>query len=67
MAPASGTPPLRFWVSRVSAACSTAGIHSPFGSSTVRQARAVCSAFSGSPSRAACSSPALVRQRASPE
>ena len=45
----------------------TAGIHSPTGSSAVRQARAVCSAVSGSPSRAACSSPALSRQRASPE
>ena len=32
-----------------------------------RHARAVCSAVSGSPRRAACSSPALSRQRASPE
>ena len=57
----------RSWRSRVSAAQITAGIHWPLGSSAVRQARAVCSALSGSPNRAACSSPALVRQRASPE
>ena len=50
--PASGTPPPRSCRSRVSAAVMTAGIHSPAGSSAVRQARAVCSAVSGSPSRA---------------
>ena len=60
--PASDMPPLRCPVSRRSAAASTAGIHSPPGSSAVRQARAVCSAVSGSPSRAVISSPALVRQ-----
>ena len=65
--PASGMPPARNWVSRVSAARSTAGIHSPPGSRAVRQARAVCSAVIGSPSRAVNSSPALVRQLASPE
>ena len=65
MPPASGTC-WRFCGSRVSAAASTAGIHSPVGSSAVRQARAFCSAFRGSPRRAACSSPALSRQRASP-
>ena len=67
MPPASGMPPSRNWLSRVSAALITAGIHSPSGSSAVRQARAVCSALSGSPRRAANSSPALLRQRASPE
>ncbi|CAG6991629.1 hypothetical protein PICSAR143_02811 [Mycobacterium avium subsp. paratuberculosis] len=66
MPPASGMW-ARSWRSRWSAAAMTAGIHSPAGSSAVRQARAVCSADSGSPSRAACSSPALSRQRASPE
>ena len=49
------------------AARSTAGIQSPFGSSAVRQAREVCSGVRGSPSRAENSSPALSRQRASPE
>ena len=53
--------------SRLSAAASTAGIHSPPGSSAVRQARAVCSAVSGSPRRAVISSPALVRQLDTPE
>jgi hypothetical protein len=66
MPPASGTC-WRFCCSRVSAAAITAGIHSPAGFNAVRHARAVCSAVSGSPSRAACSSPALSRQRASPE
>ena len=60
-------PPLRCPVSRRSAAASTAGIHSPPGSSAVRHARAVCSAVSGSPSRAVISSPALVRQLDVPE
>ncbi len=60
-------PAARSWFSRVSAACSTAGIHSPVGSSAVRHARAFCSWVSGSPSRAVNSSPALVRQLASPE
>ena len=66
MPPASGTWS-RSCRSRVSAAAITAGIHSPAGFSAVRHARAVCSALSGSPRRAACSSPALSRQRASPE
>ena len=44
MPPASGTPPSRSCRSRVSAAVTTAGIHSPAGSNAVRQARAVCSA-----------------------
>jgi hypothetical protein len=66
MPPASGTC-RRFCSSRRSAAAMTAGIHSPAGLSAVRQARAVCSALSGSPSRAECSSPALSRQRDSPE
>ena len=65
--PASGMPPARWAVSRRSAAASTAGIHSPPGSSAVRQARAVCSAVIGSPSRAVNSSPALVRQLDWPE
>ena len=39
------------------------GIHSPVGSSAVRSAWAVRSLVSGSPSRAATSSPARVRQR----
>ncbi len=67
MAPASVMPPLRFCCSRAWAARNTAGIQSPFGSRVVRHARAVCSALNGSPRRAACSSPALSRQRASPE
>jgi hypothetical protein len=39
----------------------------PAGSRAVRHARAVCSAVSGSPSRAVISSPALVRQLDIPE
>ena len=65
--PASAMPPLRCPVSRRSAAARTAGIHSPPASRAVRQARAVCSAVSGSPSRAVNSSPALVRQLDVPE
>ncbi len=65
--PASGIPPERSWVRRVSAACRTAGIQSPLGSRAVFHAREVCSAVSGSPSRAVISSPALVRQLAWPE
>jgi hypothetical protein len=53
-------------VSRRSALRSTELIHSPFGSSAVRQACAVMSAVSGSLSEAAISSPADVRQRIGP-
>jgi hypothetical protein len=63
--PASGMP-LRTSVSRVSAARSTLGIHSPLASSAVRHAWAVASLVIGSPSFAAISSPALVRQRILP-
>jgi hypothetical protein len=49
------------------AAPSTAGIQSPFGSSAVRQAAAVWSLVSGSPSRTDSSWPADVRQDISPE
>ena len=59
--PASGTC-RRTSVRRVSAAASTAGIHDPAGSSAVRSACACRSLVSGSPSRAATSSPARVRQ-----
>ena len=62
IAPASGTL-RRTSVRRRSAAASTAGIHSPFGSSAVRHACAVMSFVSASPRRALTSSPALVRQR----
>ena len=65
IAPASGTT-RRTSVRRRSAAASTLGIHSPFGSSAVRQACAVMSLVSGSPRRALISSPALVRQRIEP-
>ncbi len=64
-APASGMA-FRTSVSRWSAARSTAGIHSPRGSSAVRQAWLMASFVMGSPSRAAISSPALVRQRMLP-
>jgi hypothetical protein len=57
---------LRTSVSRWSAARSTLGIHSPRGSSAVRQAWLIASLVMGSPSRAAISSPALVRQRMLP-
>ena len=63
---ASGIPPARFCVNRRSAACSTAGTQSPAGSSAVRQAAAVASRVSGSPSVAVISSPARVRQVALP-
>ena len=63
---ASGTP-RRTSDRRVSAACSTAGTHSPVGSRAVRQACAVMSWVSGSPRRALTSSPARVRQRIWPE
>ncbi len=53
--------------SRASAARSTCGIQSPAGSSAVRHACATRSWVIGSPRRAASSSPALVRQRVSPE
>ena len=65
MAPASGMA-RRTSDSRRSAAASTLGIHSPFGSRAVRHACAVMSLVSGSPSRALISSPALVRQRIEP-
>lgn len=64
-APASGMA-LRTSVSRWSAARSTEGIHSPRGSRAVRQAWLMASLVIGSPSRAAISSPALVRQRMLP-
>lgn len=64
-APASGMPFLTS-VSRWSAARSTLGIHSPRASSAVRQAWLIASFVIGSPSRAAISSPALVRQRMLP-
>jgi len=64
--PASGTC-RRTSVNRLSAAASTEGIHAPAGSSAVRSAWAVRSLVSGSPSRAAISSPARVRQVISPE
>ena len=64
-APASGMP-LRTSVNRRSAARSTFGIHSPRGSSAVRHAWETASLVIGSPSRAAISSPALVRQRMFP-
>ena len=64
--PASGTW-RRTSVSRRSAAASTDGIHSPAGSSAVRSACALRSLVIGSPSRAATSSPARVRQARSPE
>ncbi len=57
---------MRTSVSRWSAARSTAGIHSPRGSSAVRQAWLTASLVMGSPRRAAISSPALVRQRMLP-
>jgi hypothetical protein len=60
--PASGMP-CRTSVSRRSAACSTAGIHSPVGSSAVRHAEEVMSFVLSSPSFASISSPALVRHR----
>lgn len=63
--PASGMPFLTS-VSRWSAARSTFGIQSPRGSSAVRQACEMASLVIGSPSRAAISSPALVRQRMLP-
>ena len=53
-------------VRRRSAAASTAGIHSPLGSSAVRHACATKSFVIGSPRRASSSSPALVRQRMLP-
>jgi hypothetical protein len=65
--PASVIPPARSTWSRASAARSTWGIQSPAGSSAVRQACAIRSWVIGSPSRAANSSPALVRHRVSPE
>ena len=64
--PASGTW-RRTSASRLSAAASTAGIHDPAGSSAVRSACACMSLVSGSPRRAATSSPARVRQVISPE
>ena len=64
--PASGTC-RRTSVSRVSAAASTERIQSPVGSSAVRSACALRSWVSGSPSRAAISSPARVRHCISPE
>ena len=64
--PASGTW-RRTSESRLSAAARTDGIHEPVGSSAVRNAWLVRSLVSGSPSRAATSSPALVRQLISPE
>ena len=64
--PASGTW-RRTSVSRLSAAASTDGIQDPAGSRAVRRAWAVRSLVSGSPSRAAISSPARVRQVISPE
>lgn len=63
--PASGMP-LRTSVRRWSAARSTLGIQSPRGSSAVRQACEIASLVMGSPSLAATSSPALVRQRILP-
>jgi hypothetical protein len=66
MPPASGTP-RRSSVSRLSAAASTAGIHSPCGLSAVRQAWATRSFVNGSPRRADTSSPAVVRHRMAPE
>ncbi len=63
--PASGTW-RRTSVRRWSAAARTAGIHSPAGSSAVRQAWDSRSLVRGSPRRAATSSPALVRHRISP-
>ncbi len=60
MPPASGTW-RRTSESRLSAASSTAGIHEPCGSSAVRRAWACMSLVSGSPRRAAISSPARVR------
>jgi hypothetical protein len=63
---ASGTS-RRTSVSRRSAATNTVWIQSPAGSSAVRQACACMSLVSGSPSRAATSSPALVRHAMSPE
>ncbi len=65
IAPASGTW-RRTSVSRLSAAASTEGIQAPDGSSAVRSACAVRSLVSGSPSRAAISSPARVRHGISP-
>jgi hypothetical protein len=64
--PASGMP-RRTSVSRVSAASSTRGTHSPSGSSAVRQAWASWSGSIGVPSVPVISSPARVRQRISPE
>ncbi len=64
-APASGMA-LRTSVRRWSAARSTLDIHSPRGSRAVRQAWLTASLVMGSPSRAAISSPALVRQRMLP-
>ncbi len=57
---------MRTSVSRLSAAASTLGIQSPVGASAVRQACPMASLVIGSPSRAAISSPALVRQRMFP-
>jgi hypothetical protein len=54
---------LRTSVSRLSAARSTDCIQLPAGSSAVRQAWLTASCVIGSPSEAAISSPALVRQR----
>jgi hypothetical protein len=62
IAPASGTD-RRTSVSRRSAAVSTDGIHSPLGSSAVRQACAVMSLVRSSPRRALNSSPDRVRHR----
>ena len=64
-APASGMD-LRTSLRRRSAARSTLGIHSPVGESAVRHAWPMASLVIGSPSRAAISSPALVRQRMFP-
>jgi hypothetical protein len=51
----------------LSAAASTDGIHSPFGSSAVRHAWLDMSLVIASPRRALTSSPARVRQRICPE
>ncbi len=64
--PASGMARLTS-VSRLSAASSTRVIHSPDGSSAVRQACAIWSLVIGVPSVAVISSPARVRQCISPE
>jgi hypothetical protein len=65
--PASVIPCSRRRERRASAALSTCGIQSPRWSRAVRQACAMRSLVIGSPSRAASSSPALVRHRVSPE